>query len=144
MRPELILYPSIAMFLLTAGMMLAMGLVRRRLVRSREVPIRYYRLFEGESNQPERLRVLTRHVHNHFEMPPLFHVGVLMAYASGQVTVASVALAWAYVLLRCVHSWIHLGTNNVTHRFNVFACSLLALAGIWLLTLTGLLLGGPR
>lgn len=141
MGQQMILYPSIAMFLLTAGMIVAMGLTRRRLVRSREVSIKYYQLFEGEDRQPERLRVLTRHVQNHFEIPPLFHAGVLMAYVSGQVGIASVVLAWAYVLLRCVHSWIHLGSNNVTWRFNVFACSFAVLALLWLLTLAGLLGG---
>ncbi|MBW2716458.1 MAG: MAPEG family protein, partial [Deltaproteobacteria bacterium] len=43
----------------------------------------------------------------------------------------AVALAWLYFGSRCAHSFIHLGSNNVTHRFMAFALSGLILASLW-------------
>ena len=41
------------------------------------------------------------------------------------------ALAWAYVVTRCIHAAIHLGPNVVLRRFQVFVVSLLILASLW-------------
>ena len=130
MTPTAILYPGIAMFFLTIGVLLSLGLARRSAVRNGSVSIKYYRTY-NEGTQPERLHVLSRHVQNHFESPPLFYAGILFTYVSGSVTELSVVLAWLFVCARCVHSYIHLGSNNVTMRFFTFGTSLILLTGIW-------------
>ena len=43
-----------------------------------------------------------------------------------------VSLAWMYVALRYVHSFIHTTYNTVMHRFYVFAASAMVLLVIWL------------
>jgi len=48
---------------------------------------------------------------------------------------SAVALAWLYFGSRCVHSFIHLGSNDVTHRLIAFVVSGLILAGMWILLL---------
>jgi len=134
MDPSAIVYPSFAMFMLTFSMIAYMGGSRLAAVRRREVSIRYYRRFtEGE--QPPRLQVIGRHVQNHFEVPPLFYIAVLFLYVTAHVTPLAVALAWLYFASRCVHSFIHLGSNNVTHRFIAFVVSGLILVGLWILLL---------
>ena len=138
MNPAAIIYPSIAMFFLTLGMVMNLGVRRFMAVRRGDVSIRYYRLYT-EGQQPDRLQVFGRHVQNQFEVPPLFHVAVLFLYAGHHVTPLALGLAWLYVLLRCVHSWIHLGTNNVTHRFAAYGTSVLVLAGLWLCLLVSLI-----
>lgn len=42
------------------------------------------------------------------------------------------ALAWVYVVLRGIHSLIHLSYNHVFHRFAVFATSNVVMALLWL------------
>jgi hypothetical protein len=42
-----------------------------------------------------------------------------------------VGRAWLFVATRCVHSYIHLGSNDVSRRFFTFGVSLLWLAGLW-------------
>ncbi len=139
MNPEAILFPSIAMFLLSSAMLLRLGFMRFHATQAREVSISYYALYRGESAEPDALRLMSRHAHNHFETPPLFHVVVLMTYVTGQVTVLAVGLAWAYVAMRVLHSVIHLGTNNVLYRFSAFIGSAAILIALWVRMLVVLL-----
>jgi hypothetical protein len=76
--PAAIIYPAIAMFFLTFGILVNLGVQRYAAIRRREVSIRYYRLYT-EGQQPDRLQLLGRHVQNHFEVPPLFHIAVLLS-----------------------------------------------------------------
>jgi hypothetical protein len=68
---------------------------------------------------------------NLFEMPVMFYVVCLGLYLTQTVSVAVVALAWVYVLLRYAHSWVHCGPNKVMLRFRFFAMSFFALVAIW-------------
>ncbi len=137
MQSTAILYPCIAMFTLTFGSILLLGFSRYTAIHKRDVRISYFRTYD-EGTQPARLHLLSRHVQNHFEVPPLFHIGVLITFASGSVTTLSVIFAWLFVAARCVHSYIHLGNNDVSRRFFTFGTSLLFLAGLWLTLLYGL------
>jgi hypothetical protein len=136
-EPIAIVYPAIAMFALTLSMIGALAVARIGAVRRREISIGYYRAYEG--SQPPRLHLLGRHVQNHFEVPPIFYAGVLFTLVTGTVTALSVALAWGFVVARCVHSFIHLGGNDVSRRFFAYAVSLLFLAGLWGALLVALL-----
>ena len=44
----------------------------------------------------------------------------------------SPAVLWAFVVLRVVHSLIHLSYNRVVHRLAAFTASNVALVGLWL------------
>lgn len=138
MNPVLILYPAVAMFALTLGCIFYLGLARFRAIRRGEVRISYYRTYD-KGTQPERLQVLGRHVQNHFEVPPLFHLGVILAYVTQSVTALTLTLAWLFVAARLVHTYIHLGSNNVSVRFFTFGTSLLVLCGLWGTLLAGML-----
>lgn len=139
MTPTAILYPAVAMFFLTLGVMVWLGVARYTAIHDRSVSIKYFRLF-NEGQQPERLHLLSRHMQNHFEIPPLFYAGILFTFASGSVTWVSVVLAWLFFFTRCAHSFIHLGANDVSARFFTFGMSLIFLAGIWVSLLASLLL----
>lgn len=130
MQPHAILYPGIAMFFLTFSMILVLGRTRYRAIQRREVNIKFFRTYD-EGEQPPRLHLVARHVQNHFEVPPLFHLALLFTFAASAVNPVSVGLAWLFVATRCVHSYIHLGSNNVSRRFFTFGLSLLWLAGLW-------------
>lgn len=66
---------------------------------------RFYKVFKGEGEPPE--------------------------LAAGATGTALVALGWAYVALRVLHSAIHVTTNKVRWRFRVFAASWLVLIAYW-------------
>ena len=128
--PTLILYPVFAMFLLVAVVLLRMRSMRFAAVRRREVSVDYYRAFQGDE-EPEPLRVVSRHFSNLFEMPVLFYVGVLMAYVTHQVSWWLIGCAWAYVALRCVHTYVHLTSNDVRVRFGMYFASGFVLLVMW-------------
>jgi len=130
MDPRLILFPAVAMFFLTLGMILRLGLARYSAIQKGAVSIKFFRTYD-EGEQPERLHLLSRHVQNHFEVPPLYYAGVLAAFAAGAVSWVSLAFAWSFFVIRCLHSYIHLGSNDVSVRFFTFGASLIALAGLW-------------
>lgn len=138
--PVLILYPAFAMAFLTLGLIFRLGIQRYGAVGRREVSVKYYQLYEEEhAERPKELRLLERHIQNHFEVPPLFYVAVLIAFATGQVNAVSLTLAWLYFAIRVVHTGIHLGYNNVLHRFSAFGASLFVLLLLWLTILVSLL-----
>ena len=128
--PNLILYPVFAMFVLVAIVLLRMRRMRFAAVRSGEVNVKYYRAYQ-EGDEPEALRVVSRHFINLFEMPVLFYVGVVMTYMTQNVSAWMVVLAWLYVALRYVHSWVHLGSNDVRIRVTVYFASAAVLALSW-------------
>ncbi len=134
MDASAIIFPAVAMFMLTFSVVAYTGVSRLAAVRRGDVSIRYYRRY-NEGEQTARLQVIGRHLQNHFEVPPLFYAAVLFLYVTGSVTPAAVALAWLYFASRCVHSFIHLGSNNVTHRFIAFGVSGVILTCLWILLL---------
>ena len=138
MSPDSILLPSIAMFFLSFFLFLGMGYKRFRATASRRVSVKFYQLY-NEGAEPPDMRVMTRHMQNHFEVPPLFHIACVALFSTGHVTNLALIFAWTFVGLRLIHSVIHLNSNNVLHRFAVFGMSLCAVAGLWVCLLFGIL-----
>ncbi|HYC56560.1 MAG TPA: MAPEG family protein [Candidatus Binatia bacterium] len=138
MSSQSILYPTFAMFALTFFVLLRMRKKRFAAVRGGQIDGAYYRAFQGE--EPEELRVVTRNFINLFEWPTLFYVVCIMIYVSGQTSAWLVFWAWTYALLRYVHTFIHLTTNNVVARFGVYFTSTMILAVMWGTLLLQLLL----
>ena len=134
METSAIIFPAIAMFMLTFSTIAYLGVSRLSAIRRGDVSIRYYRLY-NEGEQSSRLQQIGRHAQNHFEVPPLFYIVVLFLYVTDSVTPLAVTLAWLYFGSRCVHSFIHLGSNDVTYRFVAFALSGMILTALWILLL---------
>jgi hypothetical protein len=78
-----------------------------------------------------RLRPGVRSVadnYNHLhEQPTLFYALMFFAAVTGGGDATALKLAWAYVLLRIVHSLIQATFNRVVVRFGVFAIASLVL-----------------
>jgi hypothetical protein len=68
---------------------------------------------------------------NLFELPVLFYVALVVAAVTGQVNATTIALAWAFVLLRIVHSAIHCTYNKVMHRFYAYVAGGMVLWLLW-------------
>jgi hypothetical protein len=71
------------------------------------------------------------HNYNHLmEQPTIFYAFMFWAALSGEATTVIFYLAWAYVLLRIVHSFIQISTGPVLVRFIVFMLASLCLVGM--------------
>ena len=64
---------------------------------------------------------------NLFEVPVLFYVLVLATLATGVNDGVLLALAWAFVGLRALHSAIQCTYNRVMHRFSAYALATVSL-----------------
>lgn len=60
---------------------------------------------------------------NLFEVPILFYAATLYLFVTANVDQAYLLVAWAYFVLRAVHSAIHCTVNIVMLRFVVYALS---------------------
>ena len=136
-----ILYPLFAMFYLVAFVLVRMARMRFGAVQRGEMDPRFYRTY-AEDQEPEHMRVVTRHFINLFEMPVLFYVVAILTYVTDQATYWMVGCAWTYVAVRYVHSWVHLGSNDVLTRFRVYGVSVLVLGAMWTTLLVQLLRAG--
>ncbi len=134
-----VLYPVFAMAALTFFCVFRMGLLRFSAVRRGEIDGRFFRLYK-DYEEPEDLRVLSRHVVNLHEAPVLFYAVSIIAYVTESTSTLLLILAWTYVALRYTHSYVHLTANKVLHRFRLFATSHLVLLVLWILVLVGLLI----
>jgi hypothetical protein len=69
--------------------------------------------------------------YNHLlEQPTIFYAAALAIQVAGHGDALAVKLAWAYVVLRVLHSLVQVSVNIVLVRFLLFSLSTIALA--WL------------
>ena len=71
------------------------------------------------------------HFRNLFEVPVLFYALCAFLAITRLTTVFLLACAWGYVVLRAVHTYIHLTHNKVVRRFQIFVASTIVLYVMW-------------
>jgi len=78
---------------------------------------------------------------NLFELPVLFYLALVVAAQAQLSTTAVLVLAWLFVALRVVHSWIQCTYNKVMHRFYVYVTGGMVMWTLWGVLGYGLLRG---
>ncbi|MEW5850170.1 MAG: MAPEG family protein [Myxococcota bacterium] len=103
------------------------AIVRMKMVLSSDAP-------RGEQmNQlPPRVRWKADNYNHLMEQPTLFYAVAISLAVLGDASRASVGLAWAYVLLRVVHSLVQVLINKIPVRFALFIISSLVLLALTL------------
>ena len=137
MKPEAIFLPVSVLALWTSVVLLVTGYRRIRALKTGRILRRVFKLGESPDVPPD-IAVANRNLMNLLEMPLLFYVVCIALYVTRHVEVGLVWLAWSYVAMRIVHSFIHLTTNRVVHRFVPFALSNVVLVSMWFWLLSGL------
>ena len=126
-----ILWPMVAQAALVAAVWLCM--YRARLVEMRARRIGAQAVATSRQAAVLENVAAADNFRNQFEMPVLFLALCLALAVSGLASPLQVALAWAYVGLRSVHSLIHVTYNRVLHRFAAYTASTLCLFLMWIL-----------
>ncbi len=126
----MIVFPIFCMVFLTFIVGICVGGSRLRSIKKRQVDARYYRLMAGDT-PPEYVAKLGRNFSNLFEVPVLFYVLSVLVIALNITSVVVLTLAWLFVLLRVIHSVIHMTYNHPLHRFLVFLASNVVLMVAW-------------
>ncbi|MBS0582871.1 MAG: MAPEG family protein [Proteobacteria bacterium] len=138
MNARLIFWPVVAMAALTFAVQMRMYVTRiGEMKRERIHP----QSIASSAQAAARLKDTRAadNFRNLFEMPVLFYAAALVAFLTAQVNALTLALAWAFVGLRIVHSAIHCGYNKVMHRFYAYLASSFALWALWGVLAWGLL-----
>lgn len=127
-----ILWPTIAMAALVWTIWAAMGLARaghlkrnpprREDFADHEAALRYFTPVERPANNYRNL----------FELPVLYFALVPLLILTGLATDVQVGLAWGFVLLRVLHSIVHVVLGDVRRRALVFGASSIVLFAMWI------------
>ena len=127
MEANTILQPVIVLGLWSGIMMIWMYATRIPAIAGANIP-------ENDLGHPVGMSYLPSHVrgvadnHNHlFEQPSLFYATCIAIAVAGHADATAVNAAWAFVILRVVHSLIQSTVNVVVLRFGIFMLSWLAL-----------------
>ncbi len=135
-----ILYPVLAQVALTFVLLFWTGRARyvalkTRQVRPEDVALR-------QPNWPARTAQIGNSFSNQFELPVLFYLLAVLAVVTRLTDVVLVALAWAFVVARCAHVYIHTTSNELTARGSVYGIGAIILLVMWLRFLLQLLTAG--
>ena len=130
--PFAILWPTFALVALITLIWLWLFVERMRHIRrnppsaedfaSGEAAMRYFAPVEMPANNFRNL----------FEMPVLYFAIVPLLLITHQANHIQVVLAWIYVVLRALHSFIHIVVRKVELRAPVYWLSCAALMAMWI------------
>ena len=126
-----IMYPLLALVAWTFLVLLLIPYQRVKAVRSQQINGDDFKLGESE-NVPAKVSIPNRNYMNLLELPVLFYVVCIVLYLFSGLSPVTLGLAWVYVVLRIMHSLVHLTYNNVLHRLFFFATSNVVLSVIWI------------
>jgi hypothetical protein len=79
--------------------------------------------FELARLSPPQVSTPSDNLKNLFEMPTVFYAVVLYLYVTHNVDAAYVGAAWAFFLLRAMHSVVHCTFNFIPLRFVLYVIS---------------------
>ena len=79
------------------------------------------------SGLPSEARVVADNYNHLHEQPTIFYALAIYSYLVGVGDGLNIALAWAYVILRVIHSLMQIVVRKVMLRFYVFAAASIVL-----------------
>jgi len=121
---------------LALGLLWYLGTIRVPMIMRGEVKIRDMAL--SREAWPEREKKVSNAFDNQFQLPVLFYLACVVAVFVGP-TWFDLVLAWAFVVTRYVHAYIHATSNHVIQRFWAYASGLVILTLFWLVLIVQLI-----
>jgi hypothetical protein len=116
MQQSLLFLPCLALLLLTILVMWLMLRGRQQAVRRGEISAAYFKTYDTGEKLPRKARQADRCYHNLIESTPPFYFVCAVAMALGKVDMTLLVIAWAYVAMRALQSFVHLTSNKIGLR----------------------------
>jgi hypothetical protein len=106
---------------------------RRRVaaIKSGELSYKYFKTYDS-ATPSAAVHVAGRHADNQFQAPMIFFFACCVHMIVNQVNETTVTLAWLFIFTRIVHSYIHLGRNNVRNRATAYIAGWIVLLLMWI------------
>lgn len=102
---------------------------RLKAVREGRVDPKYFKSYQ--TSAPLDLEIIKNHFSNQFEVPILFMITCLSAFVTQTESWVLFILGVGFIVSRCLHTWVHLGSNQVLLRARVFFVGIFILILMW-------------
>jgi len=139
MSTAAILLPLFVEVALTLGLLFWLGPIRVGAIRAGAVEVKHVAL--GQKAWPERALQIGNAFDNQFQLPVLFYVLTILALVTQKAGALFVLLAWAFVISRLVHAYIHTSSNAMQQRFYAYVAGTVVLSLMWIAFAIQILLG---
>lgn len=126
-----LLWPTIALAALIFVVWIALVIVRVRHIGANPPTAETFATGTAAKRYFEPVEMPANNLANLFETPVLFFVLALLLMQTELVSDTQVVLAWVFVALRAVHSWIHIVVRNVRLRAPTYWLSVVVLIAMW-------------
>lgn len=112
---------------------LIVGLVtlRARFAAVREGKASLKKIALDNSAWPEKALKLGNNLNNQFQVPVTWYACVALLLITQKADWAAVALSWAFIAMRLLHTLEHTGSNNVRRRMPLFFAGYTCVVAMW-------------
>jgi hypothetical protein len=131
LNSNLIFWPVLLQILLILWMYGLLAYRKARAVKTGNVNLKATAL--DNKAWPADVLKVSNNIDNQFEVPIVFFVLCILFHSIQQVDSLVLALAWAYVISRYVHAYVHVGSNFVPLRMRIFTLGCLFLLAMTLI-----------
>ena len=118
MSSNQIFLPVLVQILITISGFLLLGIRKTKALKTNNVDQEKAAL--DNDAWPDYVLQVSNNIRNQFQVPVLFYVLCILFYSIDAVSTIVLYLAWAFVISRAIHAYIHMNSNFVPARFTVF------------------------
>lgn len=129
MNSNEIFLPVLVQILITITGFMLLGVRKTRAVKSGQVDMEKTAL--DNDAWPDYVLMVSNNIRNQFQVPVLFYVLCFLLYSIDAVSTAVLYLAWAFVITRAIHAYIHMSSNFVPARFSIFTIGFLIMIAMF-------------
>lgn len=126
---EAMIWPMIAHVMLVFTLYVLLSRRRVAAVKAGRATVSQFR---ENLKEPEDSLFVHNNLKNQFELPIFFHIVCVTLYVVQGDNLATVALAWGFVVSRYLHAYIHVTTNRIRHRRPAFIAGVVCLSLLWI------------
>tara|TARA_R110001592_G_scaffold363323_1_gene683975 strand:+ start:71252 stop:71674 length:423 start_codon:yes stop_codon:yes gene_type:complete len=120
--------PMLGMMILTLLVWVSMFIQRVSFARSNNIDIEDFKTpADVQALMPGDESAASNNFKNLFELPVIFYSICIYLIVTLQVDSLYMNCAWAFLVLRVLHSFVHCSYNRVAHRFALYILSGIAL-----------------
>jgi len=129
MNANEIFLPVLVQILITITGFMLLGVRKTRAVKTGQVDLDKTAL--DNDAWPDYVLMVSNNIRNQFQVPVLFYVLCFLLYSIDAVSTTVLYLAWAFVISRAIHAYIHMSSNFVPARFSVFTIGFLIMIAMF-------------
>ncbi len=125
MNNNLIIWPVLAQIILTLAVFITLGFRKTRDLKTGKVD-KSKTALDNKAWSDDVIKV-SNNIANQFQTPVLFYILCLIILHLNILSKPLLIVSWIYVISRYLHAYVHIGTNHVPHRMNIFLVGCIAL-----------------